>query len=45
MMNEGELEGRGISLRGDSMRRTWKEGSFIVDPERYVNLLAPEFDI
>jgi len=36
MMNEGGLEKRGISVGGDSMSWTWKEGSFTVDPERCV---------
>jgi hypothetical protein len=35
MMNEGGLGERGISLRGDSMSGTWREGSFTGDPERY----------
>jgi len=29
----------GISLQGDSMRGTWREGSFAGDPERYVKAL------
>jgi len=36
MKNEGGLEERGISLQGDSMRGTWREGSITGDPERYV---------
>jgi hypothetical protein len=33
---EGGLYERGISLRGDSMRGTWREGSFTGDLEGYV---------
>jgi len=28
MMNEGGLYEQGLSLRGNSMRGTWREGSF-----------------
>jgi len=42
MMNEGGPWERGISLKGDSMRGTWREGSFIGDPERYVKEIFQE---
>jgi len=38
-MNEGGLKEWGIFVRGDSMRGTWREGSFTGDPERYVKAL------
>jgi len=31
-MNEGETVERGNSLRGSSVRRTWRENSFTGDP-------------
>ena len=39
MRNEGGLKEWGISVRGDSMRGTWGEGSFSGHPERYVKAL------
>jgi hypothetical protein len=42
MMNEGGLWEWGMSLQGDSMRGTWKEGSFTGDCERYVKEIYQE---
>jgi hypothetical protein len=42
MMNEEGLYERGISVRGSSMRGTWREYSFTGDPERYVKELYQE---
>jgi len=36
MTNEGELQEQGISLQGDFMMGTWREGSFTGDPIKYV---------
>jgi hypothetical protein len=37
-MKEGSNNGASLSLR-DFMKGTWREGSFIWDPERYVKFL------